>query len=243
MDNERRNFLKGAGGALMGAGLLGTPFVSGQAQTSSPTLGILSAHELPPLDYPYNALEPYIDEQTMRLHHDKHHQGYVNGLTKSEEEIAKARARGDYDMVQYWTKKSAFHGSGHFLHSIFWKVMAPASNGGGGQPEGMLAQKIHTDFGNFETFKAQFSAASKSVEGSGWGILSYRPDDDRLIILQAENHQKLTQWVDHPILVLDVWEHAYYLKYQNRRGEYVNNWWNVVNWPQVNEFLKKLRVG
>jgi Fe-Mn family superoxide dismutase len=140
-------------------------------------------------------------------------------------------------LIQYWSRKTAFHGAGHFLHSIFWKVMAPAGNGGGGEPKGMIADKINEDFGSFENLKDQFSAASKAVEGSGWGILSYRPDDSRLIVLQAENHQKLTNWVDSPLLCLDVWEHAYYLKYQNNRGAYVDNWWNVVNWPQVEKNL------
>ena len=242
MDNTRRNFLKGVGGAIATAGFVGAPFISSQAQAqtdpSSAMAGKLTNHKLPDLPYAYNALEPYIDEQTMRLHHDKHHQGYVNGLKNAEQQLAMARAKGDYDMAQHWSKKAAFHGAGHFLHAIFWMVMAPPNNGGGGAPSGMIAEKINEDFGSFNNFKAQFSAASKSVEGSGWGILSYRPDDQRLIILQAENHQKLTQWVDTPLMCIDVWEHAYYLKYQNKRGEYVDNWWNVVNWPQVEEHLK-----
>jgi Fe-Mn family superoxide dismutase len=240
MDNLRRNFLKGAGGVLMTAGIAGTPFLTSQAQVtpgSSATAGNLTKHKLPDLDYAYDALEPYIDAQTMKLHHDKHHQGYVNGLNKAEEELDKARASGSYDMIQYWSKKAAFHGAGHFLHSIFWMVMAPADASGGGEPTGMLADKINEDFGSFKNFKDQFSAASKAVEGSGWGILSYRPQDNRLIVLQAENHQKLTNWVDTPLLCLDVWEHAYYLKYQNNRGAYVDNWWSVVNWPQVEKNL------
>jgi Fe-Mn family superoxide dismutase len=240
MDNARRSFLKGAGGAIVTAGFVGAPFISSraQAQTSVATAGKLTEHKLPDLDYAYNALEPYIDDLTMRLHHDKHHQGYVNGLNNAEKQLAMARANNDYDMVQHWSKKAAFHGAGHYLHSIFWTIMAPPNSGGGGTPSGMLAEKIKEDFESFENFKNQFSAASKSVEGSGWGILSYRPEDKRLIILQAENHQKLTQWIDTPILCIDVWEHAYYLKYQNKRGDYVDNWLNVVNWPQVEEQLK-----
>jgi Fe-Mn family superoxide dismutase len=240
MDNARRNFLKGAGGAIVTAGFVGAPFISSQAQTqtSMGMAGEPTKHTLPDLNYAYNALEPYIDEQTMRLHHDKHHQGYVNGLNNAEEQLALARGSGDYDMVQHWTLKAAFHGAGHYLHSIFWKVMAPPNNGGGDMPSGMVAERINKDFGSFDNFKNQFSAASKSVEGSGWGVLAYRPIDQRLVIMQAENHQKMTQWVIAPLMCIDVWEHAYYLKYQNKRGEYVDNWWNVVNWPQVEEHLK-----
>ncbi len=236
MNNGRRNFLKGAGGALMTAGLVGAPFISQGAMAqggTENTLGTYGKHTLPPLPYAYNALEPYIDEQTMRLHHDKHHQGYVDGLNNAEEQLAKARAAGDYSMVQHWTKKAAFHGAGHVLHSIFWSVMAPNGNGGGGEPEGMLADRIKRDFGSIAAFKEQFFNAAKTVEGSGWGILTYRPLDDRLVIMQAENHQKLTQWQDLPLMCIDVWEHAYYLKYQNRRGDYIKAWWNVVNWKQV----------
>lgn len=238
MNSDRRKFLKAAGGAVVTAGAMAAPLKQARAQSGGVTLGILSAHELPQLDYFYDALEPYIDAKTMELHHSKHHKGYVAGLIRAEEELAKARAENDYSKIQYWSRQAAFHGSGHFLHSIFWKIMAPPSAGGGGEPTGMLARKIHEDFGDYATFKSQFSAASKAVEGSGWGILSYRRGDDRLNVLQAENHQKLTQWVDTPILCLDVWEHAYYLKYQNDRGAYINNWWNVVNWPQVEKNLK-----
>jgi len=191
------------------------------------------AHELPSLPYDYDALEPYIDEQTMRLHHDKHHLGYVNGLNAAEAKLAEARASGDFSLIQHLERLVAFHGAGHFLHSIFWPNMAPAGKGGGGEPTGALAQKIVTDFGSFEAFKKHFVAASTAVEGNGWGILAYRKADDKLVILTAENHQKLTQWVATPLLVLDVWEHAYYLKYQNRRAEYVGNFFHIINWDNV----------
>ena len=191
------------------------------------------AHELPPLPYDYNALEPHIDEQTMRLHHDKHHLAYVNGLNTAETKLAEARSSGDFSLIQHWERQAAFHGAGHFLHSIFWPNMAAAGNGGGGEPTGALAAKINEDFGSFEAFKKQFSAASAAVEGNGWGILAYRKVDDKLVILTAENHQKLTQWVATPLLVLDVWEHAYYLNYQNRRPDYVAAFFNVINWANV----------
>jgi superoxide dismutase, Fe-Mn family len=189
------------------------------------------SHELPALPYAYNALEPYIDEQTMHLHHDIHHKGYVDGLNKAEEKLAEARANGDFGLIKHWEREAAFHGSGHFLHAIFWENMAPA--GKGGTPEGALAAAINESFGSLEAFKNQFSAATIAVEGSGWGILAYRPADGKLVILTAEKHQNLTQWGVIPLLVLDVWEHAYYLKYQNKRAEYVKNFYNIINWHDV----------
>ncbi len=198
-------------------------------------------YELPPLPYPYNALEPYIDEQTMHLHHDIHHKGYVDGLNKAEAELAKARDAGDFALVKHWEREAAFHGSGHIFHSIFWTNMAAANNGGGGAPKGALAQQIEKDFGSFDKFKAQFIAASIAVEGSGWGVLAWQPTLQRLVILTAEKHQNLTQWGAIPLLVLDVWEHAYYLKYQNKRGDYVKAFFNIVNWPDVAKRLEKAR--
>ena len=190
------------------------------------------AHELPPLPYAYDALEPYIDEQTMRLHHDIHHNGYVTGLNSAEAKLAEARAAGDFASVKHLSREAAFHGSGHLLHSIFWPNMTAASEAKAA-PEGALAKAIDDSFGSFDAFKAQFIAASIAVEGSGWGILAYRPTDGALVVLTAEKHQNLTQWGVIPLLVLDVWEHAYYLKYQNRRGEYVNGFFNIVNWDDV----------
>ncbi|NOZ06920.1 MAG: superoxide dismutase [Chloroflexi bacterium] len=199
------------------------------------------AHELSPLPYAYDALEPYIDEQTMRLHHDVHHQGYVNGLNAAESKLAAAREAGDFALIKHLERDAAFHGSGHFLHAIFWPNMAPAGHGGGGKPAGALAAQIEKDFGSFDAFKAQFVAASTAVEGSGWGILAWQPAGKQLVILTAEKHQNLTQWGVTPLLVLDVWEHAYYLKYQNRRGEYVKNFFNIINWGDVAERLGEAR--
>ncbi|NLX11506.1 MAG: superoxide dismutase [Chloroflexi bacterium] len=198
-------------------------------------------HELPPLPYAYDALEPHIDEQTMRLHHDKHHLAYVNGLNKAEDMLKQAHSSGDYAMVKHWSREAAFHGSGHFLHSIFWPNMAPAGQGGGGQPSGDLANQINADFGSFENFKAHYSAAANAVEGSGWALLVWEPETQHLQVLQAEKHQNLTQWIVTPLLVLDVWEHAYYLKYQNNRAAYVEAFWNVVNWADVAERLSAAR--
>jgi Fe-Mn family superoxide dismutase len=199
------------------------------------------AHELPPLPYAYDALEPYIDEQTMHLHHDIHHKGYVDGLNTAEKKLAEARAAGDYALVKHWSREEAFHGSGHFMHALFWPNMAPAGKGGGGEPTGELANQIKKDFGSFDAFKKQYSAAAGAVEGSGWAVLAWQPQGNQLVILQSEKHQNLTQWGVVPLLVLDVWEHAYYLKYQNKRAAYVEAWWNVVNWSDVAARFKKAR--
>jgi len=187
--------------------------------------------ELPPLPYGYDSLEPYIDEKTLRIHHDIHHQGYVDGLNKAEERLADARKYGDYSLIKHWEREAAFHGSGHYLHSIFWTNMSP---NGGGLPYGPIAEQIDLDFGSFEDFKKQLTAATVAVEGSGWGILAWDPTAEKLVILQAEKHQNLTQWGVIPLYVLDVWEHAYYLQYQNKRAAFVDNLWNLTNWDDIN---------
>ncbi len=197
------------------------------------------AHKLPDLPYSYDALEPYYDEETVRIHHDLHHKGYVDGLNKAEQALVQAREQGDFALIKHWEKELAFHGSGHILHALFWDNMAPAG------PEGLdgeLEEGIKQDFGSVEAFKKQFSAAAAAVEGSGWAILGWNPFFQKLEILQAEKHQNLTQWGIIPILVLDVWEHAYYLKYQNRRGEFIAAWWNIVNWQEAAQrFAKALK--
>ncbi len=188
------------------------------------------AHELPPLPYPYDALEPHIDEQTMRLHHDKHHLAYVNGLNNAETKLAEAREKGDYALVKHWEREAAFHGAGHFLHVIFWENMTP---NGGGAPSGPLADAINARFGSYEKFLAQFKAAGAAVEGSGWVLLVKNVMTNTLDILTAEKHQDLSQWVTLPILACDVWEHAYYLKYQNNRAAYLEGFVQVINWRDV----------
>ena len=187
-------------------------------------------YELPPLPYAYDALEPHIDEATMRLHHDKHHKAYVDGLNKALDMLDAARQSGDFGLVKHWEREAAFHGSGHFLHAIFWENMGPNK---GGEPTGALKQQIDKDFGSFEGFKKQFTAAANAVEGSGWALLCWEPLGGQLEILTAEKHQNLTQWGVTPLLVLDVWEHAYYLKYQNNRAAYTQAFWNVINWDDV----------
>ncbi len=193
------------------------------------------AHELLPLPYDYNALLPHIDEQTMRLHHGKHHLAYVNGLNNAEAKILDARAKNDFTLIKHWEREAAFHGAGHYLHSIYWENMSPK---GGGQPSGEISQAISHFFGSFDSFMAQFKAAGAAVEGSGWVILAKNNVTKQLDILTAEKHQNLTQWVNTPLLVCDVWEHAYYLKYQNNRAAYLEAFTNVINWANVTERLK-----
>lgn len=195
-------------------------------------------HTLPPLPYAYNALEPYIDEETMRLHHDKHHQSYVDGLNTAEKKLLEARKTGDFALVKHWERELAFNGAGHYLHTIFWNVMAPHA---GGEPTGIAAEQIRKDFGSFDAFKKQFSQAAEKVEGGGWAIWVWSPRSHRTEILTAEKHQNLSQWDVIPLLALDVWEHAYYLKYQNKRADYIEAWWNLVNWKYVNDRLAAAR--
>jgi Fe-Mn family superoxide dismutase len=198
----------------------------------------IGKHTLPPLPYPYKALEPHIDEQTMRIHHDKHHQSYVDGLNTAEKKLLQAREQNDFELVKHWERELAFNGAGHYLHTIFWNIMSPK---GGGLPNGPIAEQIRDDFGSFNAFKRQFSAAAEKVEGGGWAILVWSPRSHHLEILQAEKHQNLSQWDVVPLLVLDVWEHAYYLKYQNKRADYIKAWWEVVNWEHVNDRFEQAR--
>ncbi len=196
-------------------------------------------YKLPDLPYPYNALEPTISEEIMKLHHDKHHLAYVNGANAALDKLEKARQTGFAGVdVKAIERDLAFHGSGHTMHSTFWPNMKPH---GGGKPGGRVADQINTDFGKFESFKEQLSNAAKQVEGSGWGVLAYEPWSDQLITLQAEKHNDLTVQGVVPILVLDVWEHAYYLQYRNDRASYVDAWWNVVNWDDVEKRFEKAK--
>ncbi|AUM96089.1 TPA: superoxide dismutase [Clostridium botulinum] len=189
------------------------------------------AHTLPNLNYDYNALEPHYDEKTLKIHHDIHHKAYVDGLNKAEQKLQEARESGDFTLIKHWEKEIAFHGSGHILHTLFWENMTP---NGKINPEGSVIERIKQDFGDYEKFKKQFTEAAIAVEGSGWTILAWNPMFQKLVILQVEKHQNLTQWGVVPLLILDLWEHAYYLKYQNRRAEFINAWWNIVNWDIVN---------
>ncbi|MGE9292228.1 MAG: superoxide dismutase, partial [Puniceicoccales bacterium] len=234
---NRRSFVGAAG--LAGLGLLGASRAQA-APTSASSDSVLfevpmsadGQYELPPLPYAYDALEPSIDAETMRLHHDIHFKGYMDGLNKALAKLKEQRAEEDFPEVSYWQNQLSFNGAGYNLHTVFFQNMAPA---GSTKLSSSLKKTIADHFGGFENFKSQFSAVAKRVQGSGWGLLGYQSFGKKLVVLQAEKHQNLTQWGVIPILTLDVWEHAYYLKYQNRRGEYVDKWWDVVNWDNVAE--------
>ena len=196
-------------------------------------------HELPLLPYAYNALEPHYDEQTLRLHHTKHHAAYVNGLNAAQEKLQAMLKSSDFARAEAMARELAFHGSGHLLHSIFWTNLKPS---GGGEPNGPLAAAINAEFGDYPAFKGLFLATANSVKGSGWGILAHRKPDDALVVLQAQTHENLAQWGLTPLLVLDVWEHAYYLKYQNQRPEWTKTFLeHLVNWEDVNQRLLAAR--
>ncbi|MCP8616743.1 superoxide dismutase [Salirhabdus salicampi] len=187
-------------------------------------------HKLPPLPYAYNALEPYIAEEIMRLHHDEHHKSYVEGLNRAEKMIEKWSKSQNEHMLKHWMREQSFNGSGHFLHTIFWENMSPK---GGGEPEGKLLQQIKKDFGSYTKFKKLFTSAAKSVEGPGWALLLWEIPSRKLVIQMTEKHNMYALWNTVPLLVLDVWEHAYYLQYKTDKGQYIDNWWNVVNWKDV----------
>ncbi|RNB86152.1 superoxide dismutase [Brevibacillus panacihumi] len=198
----------------------------------------IGRHTLPPLPYAYDALEPHIDAETMRIHHDKLHQKYVDDLNKAELKLAEARANQDFDLVRHWERELAFNGAGHYLHTLFWYTMSPQ---GGGEPSGDLAQAIDRYFGSFPAFQAHFTHAAEKVEGPGWAILVWSPRSSRLEILTAEKHQNLSQWDVIPLLPIDVWEHSYFLAYKEKRPDYVRAWWNLVNWPYVEERFEQAR--
>jgi Fe-Mn family superoxide dismutase len=201
----------------------------------------MKKYELPPLPYSYEALEPYISREIMTLHHTKHHQAYVTGANAALERLEKQRKGENPENVRGILRDLSFNLSGHKLHAVFWPNMAPAGKGGG-TPGGSLADQINRDFGSFEAFKKQFSDAAKNVEAVGWAILTYDAESDTLLIYQVEK-QNFMHPPDLPlILTLDVWEHAYYLQYKNDRASYVDNWWNVVNWDDVEKRFAKAKV-
>ncbi|OGC61240.1 superoxide dismutase [candidate division WWE3 bacterium RIFCSPLOWO2_02_FULL_53_10] len=192
--------------------------------------------ELPPLPYGYDALEPYIDAQTMQIHHDKHHQAYTDKLNAALEKYPDLQAKPieellkDLDSVPEEIRPAVRnHGGGYYNHSLFWEMM---KKGGGGEAAGELKTKLDQDFGSFEEFKKQFSEVAATAFGSGWAWLVKDPAG-KLAIVKTPNQDSPISQGQFPLLGIDVWEHAYYLKYQNRRPEYIENWWNVVNWEQV----------
>src|SRR3989344_7727966 len=190
--------------------------------------------ELPDLQYSYDALEPYIDAKTMEIHHDKHHAGYTNNLNKLIENTY-IKDKSIEDILSNISEQSIAvrnNAGGYYNHSLFWKIMSPD---GGGEPEGELLQVVNDNFGFFDGFKDEFSKIANTHFGSGWVWLVIQ--NDKLIISSTSNQDNplmdITEQKGFPILTLDVWEHAYYLKYQNKRADYVSEWWNVVNWKEV----------
>ncbi len=234
---SRREVLGSA--ALVGGWLAFGPRTAA-AQSQGAMAGTDGPYTLPPLPYGYADLEPHIDAQTMKLHHDLHHAGYVRGANKAIAELESIRRTGGNAIhrVRAVTDVLSFNACGVLLHNLFWRVMKP--NGGGEPPaDSDIGRMIKRDFGTFEAFAANFAAASKQVQGSGWGVLAYEPTAQRLLVVQAEKHQNHGVWGCVPLLVLDVWEHAYYLKYQNRRGDYIKAFMNVINWETVEQELQQ----
>jgi len=198
-------------------------------------------HRLPPLPYPYDALEPIISETTLKYHHDHHHKSYVDGLNKAELALVEARRQDDFTFIKYWENELAFNGSGHILHSIYWTIMAPIKFES--EPGRCTIKEINKYFGNFDAFIEQFVIATTKIEASGWGILVWNPSWNHLEILTAEKHQNLTQWGAIPIMVTDVWEHAYYLDYQYDRERYVKKWLTLINWFEIEKRLRLAMQG
>lgn len=185
------------------------------------------------LPYQQNFLEPYMDEETLNLHYTFHHGGAVKGANKDLLMIKKSLDENSIETIDYWTKKLSYHLSSHILHTIFWTNLTNKKS----EPKGELLKRIEKDFGSYEKLKIYLAKISKDVDGNGWGILGYQPYTDKLTILQCENHEKLTQWGVVPLLVLDVWEHAYYLKFKNKRNDFVDNLFSIINWDNVAERL------
>ncbi|UVJ54553.1 superoxide dismutase [Trueperella pyogenes] len=188
------------------------------------------AYTLPKLDYDYAALEPHISAKIMELHHSKHHQAYVDGANKALENLAAARQSGDFSKINQFEKDLAFNLGGHSNHSVFWKNLSP---NGGGEPEGELADAIAEAFGSFEDFKKQFTAVATGIQGSGWAVLAYDTISGGLITFQLFDQQANVPVGTYPILMLDMWEHAFYLDYLNVKADYVKAVWNVFNWKDV----------
>ncbi|NBR64837.1 MAG: superoxide dismutase [Micrococcales bacterium] len=190
----------------------------------------MSKYVLPDLSYDYGALEPNISGRIMELHHDKHHLAYVNGANTALDALAEAREKNDLTMVNKFQKDLAFNLAGHINHAVFWKNMSPE---GGDKPTGELAAAIDEFFGSFDAFRAHFTASALGIQGSGWSILVWDILGQKLLIEQLYDHQGNLAVGSIPLLMLDMWEHAFYLDYQNVKPEYVKAFWNIVNWADV----------
>jgi superoxide dismutase, Fe-Mn family len=197
-------------------------------------------YTLPDLPYDYDALEPHYSAKVLELHHDKHHKAYVDGVNQTMDKLEGVRASGDYSAIVGLQKTLAFNLSGHVLHSIFWKNLSPD---GGEKPTGELAAAIDDNFGSFDQFKDHLSQATTTVQGSGWGSLAWDTFGEKLYIEQIYDHQGNVGQSGSPLLVLDAWEHAYYLQYLNVRADYVKAMWNIVNWDDVATRFEQARAA
>ncbi len=196
-------------------------------------------YSLPKVPYGYKDLEPQISEEQLTLHHDKHHQAYVTGANAIIEKLDKARNEGADLDIKATLKELSFNIGGHLLHSLFWSNLAPAGKGGG-TPGGALGDAINTEFGSFERFKKEFTQAAISVEGSGWAALAFCPQTKRPVIMQIEKHNVNIYPTFKILMDLDVWEHAYYLDYKNARPKFVDAFWSIVNWDEVNKRFEEV---
>ena len=190
----------------------------------------MSVYKLPELPYDYSALEPYISGKIMQLHHDKHHATYVSGANTALEQLEEAAVSGDVANVNLIEKNLAFNLAGHKNHTIFWQNLAPAD---GQEPQGELKAAIDDQFGSFDGFNKVFTAVATGVQGSGWAVLAWDPLGKRLATFQFYDHQGNLPTTVYPLVLLDMWEHAFYLDYLNVKGDYVKAWWNVVNWQDA----------
>ena len=198
----------------------------------------MKKYALPDLPYGYSALEPHYSARLLELHHGKHHAAYVAGANTTLEKLAAAREQRDFSTINLLQKNLAFHVSGHVLHSLLWRNMSPH---GGGQPAGDLALAVQESFGSSDALKSQLTEASLNVQGSGWGAMAWEPVGQRLVVEQVYDHQGNIGNGTVPLLVLDMWEHAYYLQYQNVKADWVTAFWKVVNWEDVAQRFQKVR--
>ena len=199
----------------------------------------MAEYTLPDLPYDYGALEPHISGRIMELHHDKHHAAYVTGANQTLEKLADARDKGDFGSVMGLEKTLAFNLGGHVNHSAFWRNLSPEA---ADRPEGELAAAIDEYFGSFDAFAAQFAAVATSIQGSGWAILAWDSVGQKLITFQLYDQQGNIPLGVVPIVLLDMWEHAFYLDYVNVKADYVTAWWNVVNWADAAERFARART-
>jgi len=197
------------------------------------------SYSLPDLPYDYGALEPVYSGRVLELHHGKHHAGYVAGLNRTQERLAEARERGDFEAIVGLEKALAFNLSGHILHSLFWKNLSPD---GGGKPDGELASAVERSFGSFERFREQLTQATVTVQGSGWGALAWEPVGQQLVVEQIYDHHGNVGSGSVPLLAIDAWEHAYYLQHENRRADYVAALWDLVDWNDVEARFTRART-